>query len=133
MITSKLTSKSQTTVPKSVRKALNLSPGDLLTYEISGDRVILTGWGVGEKYWGGYSQRQRVQSKWLVPMPEGMDSRMAMAIGTAGFTAMLCVMALEEAGVKVYSGFEGTVIDAVRAWVDGDLEPLQAPDGIARR
>jgi acrylyl-CoA reductase (NADPH) len=64
-----------------------------------GDRVILTGWGVGEKHWGGYSQRQRVQSKWLVPMPEGLDSRQAMAIGTAGFTAMLCVMALEEAGV----------------------------------
>ena len=60
-----------------------------------GDKVILTGWGVGEKYWGGYSQRQRVQSKWLVPLPAGLDSRQAMAIGTAGFTAMLCVMALE--------------------------------------
>ena len=69
-----------------------------------GDAVILTGWSVGEKYWGGYSQRQRVQSKWLVPMPAGLDSRKAMAIGTAGFTAMLCVMALEEAGVTPDSG-----------------------------
>ena len=64
-----------------------------------GDKVVLTGWSVGEKYWGGYSQRQRVQSKWLVPLPAGLDSRQAMAIGTAGFTAMLCVMALEEAGI----------------------------------
>ena len=70
----------------------------------SGDSVILTGWSVGEKYWGGYSQRQKVQSKWLVPMPGGLDSRQAMAIGTAGFTAMLCVMALEEAGVEPDSG-----------------------------
>lgn len=64
-----------------------------------GDRVILTGWGVGEKYWGGFSQRQRVQSAWLVPMPAGLDSRQAMAIGTAGLTAMLCVMTLEQAGI----------------------------------
>jgi len=64
-----------------------------------GDRVVLTGWSVGEKYWGGYSQRQRVQSKWLVPLPDGLDSKQAMAIGTAGFTAMLCVMTLEEAGI----------------------------------
>lgn len=65
-----------------------------------GDRVVLTGWGVGEKYWGGYSQRQRVQAQWLVPLPPGLDTRQAMAIGTAGFTAMLCVMTLEEAGVS---------------------------------
>lgn len=65
----------------------------------AGDKVVLTGWGVGEKYWGGYSQHQRVQSKWLVPLPAGLDTRQAMAIGTAGFTAMLCVMTLEEAGV----------------------------------
>ncbi len=69
-----------------------------------GDAVVLTGWSVGEKYWGGYSQRQRVQSKWLVPLPEGLDARQAMAIGTAGFTAMLCVMTLEEAGVSKDSG-----------------------------
>jgi acrylyl-CoA reductase (NADPH) len=70
----------------------------------AGDRVVLTGWSVGEKYWGGYSQRQRVQSKWLVPMPEGLDSKQAMTIGTAGFTAMLCVLTLEEAGVTPDKG-----------------------------
>lgn len=69
-----------------------------------GDKVILTGWGVGEKYWGGHSQRQRVRSEWLVPLPEGLDTRRAMTIGTAGFTAMLCVMTLEEAGVTVDKG-----------------------------
>lgn len=69
-----------------------------------GDQVVLTGWSVGEKYWGGYSQRQRVQSKWLVPLREGLDTYRAMAIGTAGFTAMLCVMTLEEAGVRTDSG-----------------------------
>ncbi|MDX1653831.1 MAG: MDR family oxidoreductase [Candidatus Competibacteraceae bacterium] len=65
-----------------------------------GDKVILTGWSVGEKYWGGYSQYQRVKSQWLVPMPAGLDSKRAMAIGTAGFTAMLCVLALEEADIR---------------------------------
>jgi len=65
----------------------------------AGDKVVLTGWSVGEKYWGGYSQRQRVQSKWLVPLPDGLDGQRAMAIGTAGFTAMLCVMTLEDAGI----------------------------------
>lgn len=65
-----------------------------------GDKVVLTGWGVGERYWGGYSQRQRVRSDWLVPLPSGLDTRQAMAIGTAGFTAMLCVLALEQAGVS---------------------------------
>lgn len=70
----------------------------------AGDKVVLTGWSVGEKYWGGYSQRQRVQSKWLVPLPEGLSAERAMAIGTAGFTAMLCVMALEEAGVTPAKG-----------------------------
>lgn len=64
-----------------------------------GDKVVLTGWGVGEKYWGGYSQRQRVRSEWLAPLPGELSPRDAMAIGTAGFTAMLCVMTLEEAGI----------------------------------
>lgn len=64
-----------------------------------GDRVVLTGWGVGESYWGGYAQRARVKADWLVPLPAGLDSRSAMAIGTAGFTAMLCVLALEDAGI----------------------------------
>ena len=66
----------------------------------AGDRVVLTGWGVGERHWGGYAQRARVKADWLVPLPSGLDSRQAMAIGTAGFTAMLCVLALEDAGVQ---------------------------------
>jgi acrylyl-CoA reductase (NADPH) len=69
-----------------------------------GDQVILTGWGVGEQHWGGYAQQARVKADWLVAMPAGLDARKAMIIGTAGFTAMLCVMALEEAGVKPDSG-----------------------------
>lgn len=69
-----------------------------------GEKVLLTGWSVGEQYWGGYSQIQRVQSKWLIPLPEALDGKTAMAIGTAGLTAMLCVMALEDAGIKPESG-----------------------------
>lgn len=69
-----------------------------------GDPVVLTGWGVGESYWGGYSQRARVRSDWLVPLPASLDTRQAMAIGTAGFTSMQCVMALEEAGITPDSG-----------------------------
>lgn len=65
----------------------------------AGDKVLLTGWGVGEQFWGGYSQVQRVQSKWLIPLPSGIESKTAMAIGTAGLTAMLCVMALEDAHI----------------------------------
>ena len=65
-----------------------------------GDKVVLTGWGVGERYWGGYAQRARLKSQWLVPLPEGLDTQKAMAIGTGGFTAMLCVLRLEEAGLE---------------------------------
>ncbi len=65
-----------------------------------GDKVVLTGWRVGEAYWGGYSQKARVKADWLVPLPEGIDARQAMAVGTAGFTAMLAVMALEDHGIK---------------------------------
>lgn len=70
----------------------------------AGDQVVLTGWAVGEKYWGGYSQFQRVKPDWLVKLPEGLDARKAMTIGTAGLTAMLCVLALEEGGVTPESG-----------------------------
>ena len=70
----------------------------------AGQQVVLTGWGVGERYWGGYSQRQRVQSKWLVPLVDGLTPLHAMAIGTAGFTAMQCVMALEEQGITPDKG-----------------------------
>jgi acrylyl-CoA reductase (NADPH) len=65
-----------------------------------GDQVVLTGWGVGERHWGGYAQLARVKSEWLVSLPEGLSLQDAMGIGTAGFTAMLCVMALEEHGLR---------------------------------
>lgn len=65
-----------------------------------GDNVVLTGWRVGEAHWGGYAQKARVKADWLVPLPEGLDTRQAMAVGTAGFTAMLAVMALEDQGLK---------------------------------
>ena len=70
----------------------------------AGDGVILTGWAVGERYWGGYSQRQRVQADWLVKRPESMTSEQAMGIGTAGLTSMLCVLGLEAGGVQPDSG-----------------------------
>ena len=64
-----------------------------------GDAVILTGWGVGENHWGGMAEKASVRADYLVPMPAALDSRKAMIIGTAGLTAMLCVMALENAGI----------------------------------
>ena len=64
-----------------------------------GDAVVLTGWGVGETHLGGYAQRARVKGEWLVPLPAGLAPAQAMAIGTAGFTAMLAVMALERHGI----------------------------------
>ncbi|MBR9866229.1 MAG: oxidoreductase [Oceanospirillales bacterium] len=70
----------------------------------AGERVIMTGWSVGERFWGGYSQYARMKPEWLVKMPEGMDAAKAMSIGTAGLTAMLCVMALEEGGITPDSG-----------------------------
>lgn len=65
-----------------------------------GDEVVLTGWRVGEAHWGGYAQLTRVKADWLVPLPDGLDVSQAMAIGTAGFTSMLAVMALEAQGVS---------------------------------
>jgi acrylyl-CoA reductase (NADPH) len=70
----------------------------------AGDRVILNGWGVGETHLGAYAERARVKGDWLVPLPEGMSARDAMAVGTAGYTAMLCVMALERHGVTPDKG-----------------------------
>lgn len=64
-----------------------------------GDKVVLTGWRVGEAHWGGYAQKARVKGDWLVPLPDGISTRQAMAVGTAGFTAMLAVMALEDHGL----------------------------------
>ena len=69
-----------------------------------GDEVVLTGWRVGEARWGGYSQKARVKADWLVPLPDGLTLRQTMAIGTAGFTAMLAVMALEKHGLEPGSG-----------------------------
>jgi acrylyl-CoA reductase (NADPH) len=69
-----------------------------------GDRVVLNGWGVGEKHWGGLAGKARVRGDWLVPLPEAISLRRAMAIGTAGYTAMLCVMALERQGITPDSG-----------------------------
>lgn len=66
----------------------------------AGDKVVLTGWRVGEAHWGGYASRARVRADWLVALPEGLTTRQAMAVGTAGFTAMLAVMALEDHGLK---------------------------------
>ena len=64
-----------------------------------GDKVVLTGWRVGEVHWGGYAEKARVKADWLVPLPAGLTTRSAMAVGTAGFTAMLAVMALEDHGL----------------------------------
>jgi acrylyl-CoA reductase (NADPH) len=66
----------------------------------AGDAVVLTGWRVGEVHWGGYAQMARVKADWLVPLPEGLTARQAMAVGTAGFTAMLAVQALEDQGLS---------------------------------
>ncbi|SHJ06692.1 acryloyl-CoA reductase [Wenxinia saemankumensis] len=69
-----------------------------------GDKVVLTGWRVGEIHWGGYAQKARVRADWLVPLPEGLTTRQAMAVGTAGFTAMLAIMALEAHGLTPERG-----------------------------
>ena len=69
-----------------------------------GDRVLLNGWGVGETHWGGLAQKAQLKGDWLVPLPEQFSEKQAVAIGTAGYTAMLCVMALERQGVKPSDG-----------------------------
>lgn len=69
-----------------------------------GQHVLLTGWGVGENHWGGLAQKAGVKGDWLTVVPEGLSLKNAMAIGTAGFTAMLCVMALEQGGITPESG-----------------------------
>ena len=69
-----------------------------------GDRVVLNGWGVGEQHWGGLAQLARVKGEWLIPLPVEFTARQSMAIGTAGYTAMLCVIALERHGIAPDSG-----------------------------
>jgi acrylyl-CoA reductase (NADPH) len=70
----------------------------------TGDKVVLNGWGVGEGHYGAYAGRARLKAEWLIPQPTGLSGHEAMAIGTAGYTAMLCVMALEQQGIKPSSG-----------------------------
>ena len=70
----------------------------------AGDKVVLTGWRVGEAHWGGYAQKARVKSDWLVPLPETRTEKRPMATGKAGFTAMLAVMGLEANGIPPDSG-----------------------------
>ena len=70
----------------------------------AGDRVVLTGWGLGERHWGGFAQKARVKAGWLVKAPDGLSNLQAMAIGTAGFTAMISAMALEHAGLQPGAG-----------------------------
>lgn len=69
-----------------------------------GDLALVTGWGLGERHWGGLAERARLPASWLQRLPEGLTPERAMAIGTAGFTAMLCVMALEREGVAPEAG-----------------------------
>jgi len=69
-----------------------------------GDQVVLNGWGVGETHWGGLAQRARVHGDWLIPLPQRFTTKAAMAIGTAGYTAMLCVLALETHGLTAGQG-----------------------------
>ena len=70
----------------------------------AGDKVILNGWGLGESHWGGLAQRARLKGDWLVALPSAFSTRQAAAIGTAGYTAMLCVLALERHGLKPGDG-----------------------------
>jgi acrylyl-CoA reductase (NADPH) len=70
----------------------------------AGDKVVLTGWRVGEAHWGGYAQKARVNGDWLVPLPEGLSTKQAMGVGTAGLTSMLCIMALEDHGLTTSAG-----------------------------
>ncbi|WP_150429941.1 MDR family oxidoreductase [Dechloromonas sp. CZR5] len=69
-----------------------------------GDKVLLNGYGVGEEHWGGLAQKARVKGEWLVPLPGNLTTRQAMAIGTAGYAAMLCIMTLERHGIKPGDG-----------------------------
>tara|TARA_R110000868_G_scaffold155949_11_gene382621 strand:+ start:1191 stop:2177 length:987 start_codon:yes stop_codon:yes gene_type:complete len=69
-----------------------------------GDHVLANGWGLGERHWGGFSQKARLDGDWLIARPDAFSARQAMAIGTAGYTAMLCVIALERQGVRPSDG-----------------------------
>jgi acrylyl-CoA reductase (NADPH) len=92
-----------------------------------GDEVLLTGWGVGERHWGGLAEKARVKAEWLVLKPQGLALEQAMAIGTAGFTAMLSVMALEEQGVTPDRG--EIVVTGAAGGVGSVAIPLLAKRG----
>ena len=94
-----------------------------------GDQAVLNGWGVGETHWGGLAQKARVDGDWLVPLPSAFSPQQAMAIGTAGYTAMLCVMALERHGVRPDDG-EIVVTGAAGGWAASPPPSSQA--GISR-
>ncbi|MDR6182136.1 acrylyl-CoA reductase (NADPH) [Asaia bogorensis] len=95
----------------------------------SGDRVILNGWGVGETHWGGLAERARVKGEWLVPLPDGIDLRQAAAVGTAGYTAALCVQALERHGITPEKG--EIVISGAAGGVGSVATALLATKGYA--
>jgi acrylyl-CoA reductase (NADPH) len=69
-----------------------------------GDLVLLNGWGVGESHWGGLAQQARLKSEWLIPLPKAFTAKQSLAIGTAGYTAMLCIMALQKHGIEAGDG-----------------------------
>ncbi|MGS1105910.1 acrylyl-CoA reductase (NADPH) [Achromobacter anxifer] len=100
-----------------------------------GDAVLLNGWGLGETRWGGLAQAARVPADWLLPLPAGLDARQAMAIGTAGYTAMLCVMALErhnatpEGGPVLVTGANGGVGTVAIALLAGKGYTVTASTG----
>ena len=71
---------------------------------LPGDKVILNGWGVGENHWGGFAQKARAQASWLIKLPDAFTTELAMGIGTARYTAMLCILAMEKNGVKPEDG-----------------------------
>ncbi len=92
-----------------------------------GDRVLVTGHGLGESHWGGLAQKARVPSDWLIEIPNALTSSQAMGIGTAGFTAMLCVLALEDAGIRPGDG--EIVVTGASGGVGGAAVSLLAKAG----
>ena len=103
-----------------------------------GDRVVLNGWGVGETHQGGYAGKARVKGDWLVKLPDAISTADAMAIGTAGYTAMLCVMALEREGVTpdkgdvLVTGAAGGVGSVAIALLGQARLPRRSPPAAAR-
>ena len=102
---------------------------DCAQYKV-GDPVLLTGWRVGETHWGGYAQKARVRSEWLVPLPAGFTTKQAMAIGTAGFTAMLAVMGLKKHGLSLAStaGDASEAIDVLVTGASGGVGSIAVCD-----